>query len=192
MSTLVGTWTESFPDLGNMFSNLQMNARLSNLTFSKILLALFTLYTTSRILAFFRNLKVKNKVQYLPQIRWQETNSLLNQIVSHLPGHRPLFHPLWPPGVFIPMTWWNPGLKHNWKLRESRMWLHFIFYLRSSKIWPWIHFKFTSNSKAKSSRLYPFFPAIHVYILIILTSQDKWSAEEQGRAFTNLRLSVRP
>jgi len=56
MNILAETWTEGLANIGNMFGNLQ-NAGLGHLTVSKALLALFAVYTTSRILAFFRNLK---------------------------------------------------------------------------------------------------------------------------------------
>jgi len=57
MNTVVEAWTEELVDLKNMLGNLQI-AELGHLTVSKALLALLAVYTTSRILAFFRNLKV--------------------------------------------------------------------------------------------------------------------------------------
>ena len=117
MNTLVETWTQRLANIGNMLGNLQ-NAESGHLTVPKALLAVFAVYTTSRILAFFRNLKVN----LVPTPANCNGSAQLDQVVSHLPGHRPLLHPLWLPGALIPTTWWNFGSKYNWNLRGSRMW----------------------------------------------------------------------
>ncbi|KAF8815129.1 cytochrome P450 [Phlegmacium glaucopus] len=41
------------------------------------------------------------------------------QAVSYVPGLRVPFHPLAPPGVFIPTSWWNPGYAFHWAWRHS-------------------------------------------------------------------------
>lgn len=42
--------------------------------------------------------------------------------VNHLPGMRVPFQPLALPGVLIPTSWWNPGIRFPWEWRLTCVW----------------------------------------------------------------------
>jgi hypothetical protein len=60
--SLIEDWAEKFLDLNNTLGGLHtgiFHEYLGNLTTSGIVLALLAMYTTSRIVTFFRDLKVR-------------------------------------------------------------------------------------------------------------------------------------
>ncbi|KAF9448129.1 cytochrome P450 [Macrolepiota fuliginosa MF-IS2] len=85
-------WLERSPRLAGLLDD-----HLRNLTAPKVLLAFLAVFASSRVLAYFRNLKIMN----------------------YVPGLRPLFHPLWFPGAFLPSTWWNMGIRYPWNNRTT-------------------------------------------------------------------------
>ncbi len=111
------TIAEKIPLFKDTLLQLQSGSNILNgLTTSRVLLASLAVFATSRILSFFRGLKVSRSRPVNDVLR---SLSAFLQTVSYLPGFRPLFHPLWLPGALIPTTWWNMGIRYNWIYRAT-------------------------------------------------------------------------